>query len=87
LDVLVKAGANVNVQNTWKLTPLAVAMLKNNYHCVRTLLSYPGIDVEAKDDYGRTLVSLLVNNLSEENFERICFLVKERVLLNYYLFS
>jgi len=54
-------------------------MLKNNYHCVKTLLAYPAVDVNAKDDHGRTLVSLLVSNLNQENFDRISFLIKERV--------
>ena len=56
-----------------------MAMLKNNFHCVKTLLSYPETDVNAKDDNGRTLVSLLIDNFSEDNFERITFLIRERV--------
>jgi len=54
-------------------------MLKNNFHCVQTLLAYPETDVNAKDDHGRSLLSLLVSNLSEENFKIISSLIRERV--------
>jgi len=54
-------------------------MLKNNFHCVKTLLSYPETDVNAKDEYGRTLVSLLIDVISEDNLDRITFLLRERV--------
>ena len=70
------------------MTPLTIAMLKNNFHCVKTLLSYPEVNVDAKDDDGRTLVSLSIDSLTETNYERIKFLIHERVeiLLVLYLF-
>lgn len=54
-------------------------MLKNNFHCVKALLAYPETDVNAKDDHGKSLISLLIGNPSEENFERIMYLIKDRV--------
>ena len=81
IDILVQAKANVNVNNSWNLTPLAVAMLKNNFHCVKKLLQIPDIDVNCKDDKGRTLLSQTVLELSKSNFEQLKFLVKEKVIV------
>jgi len=43
--------------NSWKLTPLSVALQKNHFGVVKTLLNYPTTDVNCKDDEGRTLIS------------------------------
>jgi len=60
---------------------LAVAMLKNNFHCLRTLLNYPGVDVNCKDDNGKTLLSQTIFELSPQNIEHIEFLIKKKVLI------
>lgn len=35
IDLLIKAGANHNSLNSWNLSPLCVAMLKNFFGCVK----------------------------------------------------
>ena len=69
VDVLAKAGADPNVVNTWKLTPLNVALAKGHFGVVKTLLNFPSTDVNCRDDDGRTLVSLSIDRLNEEKFE------------------
>jgi ankyrin repeat protein/predicted DNA-binding WGR domain protein len=73
LDILIQAGANPNVYNSWKLTPIAGAMMKNHYGIINKLLEYPDIDVNCKDDNGRTLLSNSIRILSEKtlNFARL----------------
>jgi ankyrin repeat protein/predicted DNA-binding WGR domain protein len=73
LDLLIRAGANPNVYNSWKLTPIAGAMMKNHYGIINKLLDYPDIDVNCKDDNGRTLLSNSIRILSEKtvNFARL----------------
>jgi ankyrin repeat protein/predicted DNA-binding WGR domain protein len=73
LELLIKAGANPNVYNSWKLTPIAGAMMKNHYGIINRLLEYPDIDVNCKDDNGRTLLSNSIRILSEKtlNFARL----------------
>ena len=66
LDILIRAGANPNVYNSWKLTPIAGAMMKNHFGIINKLLEYPDIDVNCKDDNGRTLLSNAIRNLTEK---------------------
>ena len=80
IDILVKAKANVNAANSWNLTALAVAMLKNNFNCVKRLLEIPDIDVNCKDDQGRTLANQTVMEVSKTNIEHLKYLVKEKVI-------
>ena len=79
IDLLMKAGANPNVFNSWNLTPLTVAMQKNHFRCVKKLLSYKETDVNCKDDAGRTLVSLSIDNVTDNSIEHLKFLVLEKV--------
>lgn len=55
----------------FKCTGLTIALLKGNIHCMKALLSYPDLDVDAKDDDGRTLVSMLSNQFSKASFDTI----------------
>ena len=64
IEVLVKAGADQNAVNTWKLTPLSVALQKGHFGVVKTLLNFASTDVNCKDDEGRTLVSSAISKLS-----------------------
>lgn len=58
--LVLKAGANVNAANSWKLTPINVAMLLNHEGCVKLFLDFEGIDVNCKDEQGRTMLMLSV---------------------------
>jgi ankyrin repeat protein/predicted DNA-binding WGR domain protein len=71
IDILIGAGANPNVHNSWKLTPIAVAMLKNHFKIINKLLTYPNIDVNCKDDKGRTLLSNSVRNITQKTVDFI----------------
>jgi len=77
-EILVKAGADVNANSSWKISPLNIAMLKNHYGMVKYLLSLPGIDVNCKDEKGRTLVSLAIELETEEALEYMEYLLKEK---------
>ena len=80
ITLLIKAGADCNAINSWNLTPLAVAMLKNNFHCVKTLLALPNININCKDEEGRTLISQTILELTRPTFEHLKFLVLEKVI-------
>ena len=69
IDLLILAGSDVNLANSWKLSPANVAMLKNHFGCVKQILQQPNVDVNCKDDKGRTLLALCfydINWKSEE---------------------
>jgi ankyrin repeat protein len=38
IDLLLKAGADVNSANSWKITPINIAMLLNHQGCVKRIL-------------------------------------------------
>ena len=63
MKALLDAGAVANAANEWKLTPLSVAILKGNKGIGKYLSTLPGVDLEVKDDKGRTiLLNMLVDN-------------------------
>jgi len=78
LDVLIKAGADQNQANALKLTPLTVALLKNNVGCMKKLLSYATTDVNCKDESGRTIIMSAIQTLNATNAEQIKYLVQEK---------
>jgi ankyrin repeat protein len=61
VEVLIKAKSEINALNSWKLSPLNIAMMKNHTHIVRRMLEEEGIDVNCIDDKGRTLLCLAMN--------------------------
>jgi ankyrin repeat protein len=65
IDLLIKHGADVNAQNSWKVTPITIAMLNNHIGTVKRLLQEPTVDVNGKDEKGRTLLMMNMIDLSE----------------------
>jgi ankyrin repeat protein len=66
VDLLMKHGAEINAENMWKVTPINIAMLMNHVGMVKRLLQEEGVDVNGKDDKGRTLLALTCIDLSDE---------------------
>ncbi|XP_052272329.1 poly [ADP-ribose] polymerase tankyrase-like isoform X2 [Dreissena polymorpha] len=58
LKLLKEAGASFNVANDWQTTPISIAFLKGHVGIVDFLLSQPGVDINFKDDEGRTLTTV-----------------------------
>ena len=78
IDLLVKHGADINAANMWKITPITIAMLKNHQGIVKELLKRDDIDVNGKDDQGRTLLTMVLSDLSDPTvFDFVKFLVEK----------
>ena len=80
MRVLIDAGAKIDALNEWSLTPLGVAILKGNKGIVDHLITLPGIDINTKDDKGRTILIQMLEEkkaFSEEILKDIKRLVKE----------
>jgi len=75
---LIKAGANINANSSWKITPLNIAMLKNHFGLVKYLLNQTDIDVNCKDEQGRTLISLAVEITNEDALDYITYLLRDK---------
>ncbi|XP_029642629.1 poly [ADP-ribose] polymerase tankyrase isoform X2 [Octopus sinensis] len=80
LKLLVDSGgANPNLPNDWKVTPVCIAFLKGHYGLVDYLLSQPGSDINFKDERGRTLVSLAAESkLVPEIIKEMKYLVEKK---------
>jgi ankyrin repeat protein len=78
IDLLLEGGADINAQNDWKLSPLLIALLKGHSWIVTKLLQKPAIDVNCKDESGRTILSLAIEMLSEETLEQMAYLLNEK---------
>jgi ankyrin repeat protein len=76
--MLIKAGADVNAENSWRMTPLGIAMLKNHIACVKRLLDEDDVNVDCKDSQGRTLLGLSLHSLNEDSYEFIEYLIKTK---------
>jgi ankyrin repeat protein len=76
--MLLKLGANINAENSWRCTPINIAILKNHYGVVKKLLENEGVNVNGKDEEGRTIISLSLMNITEETEEFVEFLIKEK---------
>eukprot|EP00826_Nyctotherus_ovalis_P046239 TRINITY_DN5200_c0_g3_i1.p2 TRINITY_DN5200_c0_g3~~TRINITY_DN5200_c0_g3_i1.p2 ORF type:complete len:125 (+),score=30.64 TRINITY_DN5200_c0_g3_i1:31-375(+) len=73
-----KRQANINANSSWKITPLNIAMLKNHFGLVKYLLNQPTIDVNCKDEQGRTLISLAAELTNEEALDYMTYLLREK---------
>ena len=78
IDFLVSNGANVNCLNDWKFPPLLIALLKGHFGCMRKMLEYADVDVNCKDEEGRTLLSRAMDVISQQSLQEIQFLLKEK---------
>ncbi len=77
IDLLLKVGADVNAQNSWKTTPINIAMLKNHTGCVKRLLEEPNVNVNGKDEKGRTLLMLSLLMIDEDSEDFIAYLLRK----------
>jgi ankyrin repeat protein len=64
---LIKHGAGVNAENSWRVTPITIAMLKNHQGIVKSFLKLDSIDVNGKDDQGRTLLTMALVDLTDDD--------------------
>ncbi|CAD5123349.1 DgyrCDS11707 [Dimorphilus gyrociliatus] len=77
--MLLEAGAKPDVNNDWKLTPLAVAFLKGHISLANYLIDDVGVDINIKNDKGMTLVSIASSSsLSEDLYDQMVYLVEEK---------
>ena len=78
IDSLIEAGANPNANNSWNLSPTAVALLKSYFSCLRRMLDNPATDVNCVDDEGRTLISNAIKTINAQNFNHVAYLLRDK---------
>lgn len=66
VQLLIKYGADPSPENAWKSTPISIAMQKNHLAIVKELITAEDINVDSKDDEGRTLLALIMANINIE---------------------
>lgn len=77
VQVLLKYGnVNPSADNAWKMSPVTIALQKNHISIVNELLLTQDINVNSKDDDGRTLLSLAMTSNSSDSIDLIDNLLK-----------
>lgn len=77
--LVANGGANPNLANDWKMTPVCIAFLKGHFGLVDLLLNQPGVDINFKDDKGRTLVSIAASSkLVPELMDQLNYLLNKK---------
>ena len=56
VELLMKAQVDINSYNSWKYTPLGISYAKKHIRIAKMLMECEGIDVNCKDDQGRTIL-------------------------------
>ena len=77
IELLLKAGADINAENSWRVTPINIAMLKNHEGIVKLFLDKPEVDVNCKDEKGRTLLTLSLLDLNERTVDFVKYLLSK----------
>ena len=77
MELLIKTGADINAENSWRITPINIAMMKNHQGCVKYLLNKPGVDVNCKDEHGRTLLTTALLELEEQTVDFVKYLLEK----------
>ena len=79
IELLQKYAAEPNSpENAWKSTPLTIAMQKNHLSITRHFLKCANVNVNAKDDDGRTILMLVLLNVNKDAPEFVKDLVEKR---------
>ena len=78
VQLLLKYGANPCPENAWKTTPLTIALQKNHIAIVKELLKTSDMNVNSKDDEGRTILALLMSNVNYQSIELIDDLITRK---------
>lgn len=77
--LVANGGANPNIASDWKMTPVCIAFLKGHFGLVDLLLNQPGVDINFKDDRGRTLVSIAASSkLVPELMDQLNYLLNKK---------
>jgi ankyrin repeat protein len=67
-----------SAENAWKATPMTIALQKNHLTIVKELLATQDINVNSKDDNGRSLLSLALGTINHESIELIDQLLHQK---------
>lgn len=72
------AGCYPNAMNSWNINAITVGVLKGHFGWVKKILDFPSIDVNCKDDNGRTLLITSLNSISDSTYDFLKLLLEEK---------
>ena len=67
----------MNAENSWKVTPINIAMMKNQQGCVKKFLGFEGVDVNCKDEKGRTLLTMALCDVTDTTADFVKYLLEK----------
>lgn len=69
--------SGINAHNIWKVTPMNIALLKNHTGCIKRFLMEDGVDINGKDEKGRTFLHLSVIRIDEGTIDFVNLLLSK----------
>ncbi len=78
LKRLIKRGADPNAPNDWKTTPLGIAMQKGHMAIADYLLEQDSVDVNIRDDDGKTLVAQMTEVITGSTLKQLNYLLEKK---------
>jgi ankyrin repeat protein/predicted DNA-binding WGR domain protein len=75
---LIKAGVEINAVNSWNLSAILVALMKNHTRCLKMLVNYPEINVNCQDKDGSSLIDNCLSQFNSMSFDFCEFLIKDK---------
>lgn len=78
LKRLIKRGADPNAPNDWKTTPLGIAMQKGHMAIADYLLEQDSVDVNIRDDDGKTLVAQMMEVITDSTLKQLNYLLEKK---------
>ena len=69
--------SGINSPNIWKVTPLNIALLKNHFGCIKRMFEEDGVDLNVKDDKGRTFLHFSLIRIDQESIDFIKLLLNK----------
>jgi ankyrin repeat protein len=84
LHALSELGCDMNSQMYEGLTPLHISIKKNNYECIDYLINICNVDVNIKDDYGKSAIYYATSN---ERLMKLYFTNNLEVILKKLVFG
>ena len=83
LEELLKAGANLNLQNAKGESALACALENFDFEIVNELVKAGADDVNVRDQEGASILSLALENSEEENSEEKDGYIHDRKMIRF----
>lgn len=80
IEILLKAGTDININSFWNIKPISTALLKNHFGIVRKLINNSNINFNSPDNQGKTFIMNAILKFQEENYNLLLGLFSKNLI-------